>query len=218
MEKIFLEGYQNKLFPVYCYEVEQPQSVVIIIHGVAECATRYHDLAMFLNQANINVYLADHIAHGADVEHLALGHWEKGDFNGCIANVHTIYLQTRKKFPTLPFFLLGHSMGSFMAQKYEYLYPKNFQGIVLTGCAKADSLFKFGNFVASFISLFCKKNKRISFIDRLSFGSFNKKFAPNQTNCDWLCKDETICKWYQDTPYVGFIGTAGFYKEFYKWI
>lgn len=72
---------------------------------------------MFLNQANINVYLADHIAHGPDVEQLALGHWEKGDFNGCIANVHTTYLQTRKKFPTLPFFLLGHSMGS--------LWPKN---------------------------------------------------------------------------------------------
>ena len=216
MEKIILEGYQNQSFFVESYEINQPKAVVILVHGVAECASRYQHVATILNQAGMNVYIADHIGHGQNVETSALGHWEKGDFDGCVFNVHVLYQQKRKVFPTLPFFLLGHSMGSFMAQKYQYLYPNQFQGIILTGCAKADALFKFGHFFASLMAMLHKKTTRMPIIDRLSFGAFNKKFRPNQTNCDWLCKDKEICQWYQDTPYVGFVGTAGFYQEFYK--
>lgn len=216
MEKIMLNGYKNQSFPVYQFEVENPKAILILVHGVAECAQRYEYVANYLNKHHINVYVADHIAHGPDTKQELLGHWEKGDFDGCLKNVHTIYETMKKKFFNLPFYLLGHSMGSFMVQKYEYLYPKNFEGTILTGCAKADFVFRFGRVFSSLVALFNKKDKRIPLIDNIAFGNFNKKFKPNKTNCDWLCKDEKICQWYQDTPYTGFVATAGFYKEFYK--
>lgn len=216
MEKIMLNGYKNQPFPVYQFEVVNPKAILILVHGVAECAQRYEYVANYLNTHQINVYVADHIAHGPDTKQESLGHWEKGDFDGCLKNVHTIYETMKKKYSNLPFYLLGHSMGSFMVQKYEYLYPKNFEGTILTGCAKADFVFHFGRVFSSFVALFNKKDKRIPLIDNIAFGNFNKKFKPNKTNCDWLCKDEKICQWYQDTPYTGFVGTAGFYKEFYK--
>ncbi len=216
MEKVMYNGYKNVEFPVYKYEVENPKAIVIIAHGVAENATRYEYVAKYLNDNNVSVYALDHIGHGPDLDEQKLGHWVKGDFDGCLYNIYLINKELRTKHPKTSMFLLGHSMGSFMAQKYQLLYPNTFQGMILSGPAKADLLFKMGSFVASFIYMFSKKTKRIKTMDKLAFGSFDKQFKPNKTTCDWLCKDEEICKWYQDTPYTGFIGTASFYKEFYR--
>ena len=48
MEKIILEGYQNQSFFVESYEINQPKAVVILVHGVAECASRYQQVATIL--------------------------------------------------------------------------------------------------------------------------------------------------------------------------
>ena len=85
---------------------------------------------------------------------------------------------------------MGHSMGSFMVQKYELLYPNRFNGHILMGAAKADSLFKLGYYASLFFGFFSKPKKRLKIMNTLAFGSFNKAFKPNKTDFDWLCADE----------------------------
>jgi len=49
MEKIMLNGYKNQPFPVYQFEVVNPKAILILVHGVAECAQRYEYVANYLN-------------------------------------------------------------------------------------------------------------------------------------------------------------------------
>ena len=209
------KGYKEQEFTFLSHEINNPRGIIIIAYGVAESAERYNYLASQLNLDNYNVYVINHINHGPYCNSNLLGHWEKHDFDGCLFNINVLYKKLKSQFRHLNFILLGHSMGSFMAQKYFLLYPNDFNGLILSGCAKSDFIFKFGALFSSFLAIFNNKHKRMPIINNLSFASFNKKFKPNKTSCDWLCKDEDICKHYESTKHIGFIATSGFYKEFY---
>ena len=206
----------NKAYSYYAHEVDNPQSIVVLAHGLAEDATRYDYFAKKLNEENINVYCINHIAHGVDYTNLELGHWVNGDFDNCLSNINDLASYVKSNYPNIPIILMGHSMGSFMVQKFELLYPNKFNGHILMGCAKADALFKIGNVAANILYFFSKPNKRLKIMDTLAFGSFNKAFKPNKTEHDWLTKDVEICREYHDSRTCGFICTASFYKEFYK--
>lgn len=206
----------NKAFSYYAYEVENSKMNLILAHGLAEDAIRYEYFAKRLNEEGINVYLINHIAHGADYSNLELGHWVKGDFDNCLSNINALTTIAKVDHPAIPCVLMGHSMGSFMVQKYELLYPNRFNGHILMGCAKADSLFKLGNFASHFFALFTKPNKRLKIMDTLAFGSFNKAFKPNKTDFDWLSKNVDNCINYDNMRTCGYICTSSFYKEFYS--
>lgn len=215
MKKIVLTGYKQKNFSFYCYAVENPKAYLCLAHGVAEDALRYEYFAHSLNEMGISVYVINHIAHGRDYQVADLGHWKKGDFDGCIENFHLMQEMAKKENLGKKAILFGHSMGSFIVQKYELYHPHQFDMTILCGCAKADSLYKFGKFVTSFLALFNKPTKRLPIVDKISFGTFNKQFKPVKTPVDWLSKNEQNCQDYMQDPYCGFIGTASFYKEFY---
>ena len=206
----------NKAYSYYAYEVESPIMNVIVAHGLAEDAIRYEYFAQKLNEDNINVYLINHIAHGADYTNTELGHWEEGDFDKCLSNINDLAILVKHSNPNIPCVLMGHSMGSFMVQKYELLYPNRFNGHILMGAAKADSLFKLGYIASKFFAFFSKPKKRLKIMDTLAFGSFNKAFKPNKTDFDWLSKNVDNCIAYDHMRTCGFICTASFYKEFYK--
>lgn len=206
----------NRAYSYYSYEVENPVMNLIVAHGLAEDAIRYEYFAKKLNEEKINVYVINHIAHGEDYTNTELGHWVEGDFDNCLSNINDLTDLVKSTHPHLPCVLMGHSMGSFMVQKFELLYPKRFNGHILMGCAKADALFKLGNFAAKFFALFAKPKKRLKIMNTLAFGSFNKAFKPNKTDFDWLSKNVENCITYDNMRTCGYICTVSFYKEFYK--
>ena len=80
----------NKAFSYYTYEVNNPTSIVIVAHGLAEDAIRYEYFAKKLNEQNVSVYCINHLAHGVDYTNLELGHWVKGDFDRCLSNINAL--------------------------------------------------------------------------------------------------------------------------------
>lgn len=215
MEKIKLIGYNDKPFYYYSYEVSDANKMMIIAHGVAEDARRYDYFARKLNESGFNVYVISHIAHGEDCNIDDLGIWHKGDFDGCIININHLYEHVKEKNKDNLKVLFGHSMGSFIVQKYELMFRHNFDKLILCGCAKPDFKYKLGKFVISFIKLFSKENNRAPKFEKISFGSFNKKFE-RETSVDWLSKNKENRLAYVESPYCGFVCTVGFYKEFYS--
>lgn len=211
-----LNNYNNRAYSYYSYEVENPIMNLIIAHGLAEDAIRYEYFARKLNEENINVYAINHIAHGVDYTNTELGHWEKGDFDNCLSNLNDLTTLIKLAHPNIPCVLMGHSMGSFMVQKFELLYPRRYNGHILMGCAKADALFKLGNIASHFFSLFNAPKKRLKIMNTLAFGAFNKAFKPNKTDFDWLSKNVENCIAYDQMRTCGYICTSSFYKEFYK--
>ena len=123
----------------------------------------------------------------------------------------------RKDHLNLPIVLFGHSMGSFLSQRFIQLYGENIQGLILSGSnGKQGPVINLGIMLA-YIEMKLKGRKHKSrLLNKLTFDSYNRPFAPNRTNFDWLSRDDRQVDLYIDDPYCGGVFTASFYYDFLK--
>ncbi len=165
------------------------KGVVQIIHGMCEYASRYSSFAEFLNKHGYAVCAEDHLGHGQSVKSKDdLGFFTVGrDNNVIIRDIRALQLAVKKQVGDKPYFILGHSMGSFFCRKYISLYGEDFNGAVIMGTGYKN---KFTLYAALFMvrlnSVFYGWRNRSPFIKKLAFGNYNKKFSPARTENDWL--------------------------------
>lgn len=104
-----------------------PRAVVQICHGMCEYILRYEELAKHLTDAGYAVCGIDHLGHGstARLNNEMLGYFgEKGAWNNLVEDQEIERKAISAHFAGLPYFLLGHSMGSFVARLYAARYGK----------------------------------------------------------------------------------------------
>lgn len=108
----------------YEWPVSQPKAVVQISHGLGEHARRWDDMAVELNRAGFTVYADDHRGHGLTGESQLssgnikrMGNLGTGGLPAAYEQVHDFTKLIKAEHPKLPVVLLGHSYGSFIAQK-----------------------------------------------------------------------------------------------------
>lgn len=207
--------------PVYSWlPEEEPMAVLHIVHGMAEYAQRYTPIAAMLASKNLAVYAHDNRAHGHDVkDEMDLGIGEENWFNKAVEDIHIIIQFLRNKHPGKKIFLLGHSMGSFLCQRYFEMYGSEIDGLILSATnGETDPLMGAGIAVAWWQNKLMGRRYRSTLIDTLSFGKFNKAFRPNRTSHDWLSRDENEVGKYVTDPLCGYVCSAGFFYYFFKGI
>jgi alpha-beta hydrolase superfamily lysophospholipase len=212
------DGHQ---MPVYGWlPGTEPVAVLHIAHGMAEYAQRYQSIATILVQNGIAVYAHDQRGHGKAVKNISeqgiVGHdW----YNQQVNDIDLCIQHHKKIHPGKKVFLLGHSMGSFLSQRYFQLYGKNIDGLILSASnGKEDPLMGIGIGMAWLQMKLFGPAYRSSLIDNLSFGQFNKKFKPNRTKADWLSRNNEEVDKYVADEQCGLTGTALFYYYFFKGI
>lgn len=112
-----------------------------IAHGVSEHIERYDEFARFLAENGYIVCGNDHIGHGKSVESLDdLGFFaeEDGD-RRMIEDMHILYSIMHRRYPDLPYYLFGHSMGSFCARVYVTAFYNELSGLILCGTGELPS-------------------------------------------------------------------------------
>lgn len=125
----YFEGY-NKLKIYYqIFIPENPKGAIQISHGFCEHGGRYKLLIDELISNNFIVFINDHQGHGKSEGRR--NHTKS--FDHIMEDVYTLTTIIKDTYPELPIFLIGHSMGSFVAQRYAIKYQKNIQGMVLSG-------------------------------------------------------------------------------------
>lgn len=197
----------------------ETRGLVQIAHGMAETAARYEKFAEFLTENGYVVYANDHRGHGktaGSVENL--GYLADADgFNWLVRDLHQLSGLMKREHPGLPLFLFGHSMGSFLAQRYIMLYNQELKGAILSGSnGRQGIILNVGAFLAK---REMKKNGRKAKSERLnklSFGQFNAAFKPNRTEFDWLSRDAGEVDKYIDDPFCGTVFTSGFFYDFFN--
>jgi alpha-beta hydrolase superfamily lysophospholipase len=193
------------------------KGVVQIAHGMAETAARYERFAGMLTDNGYVVYINDHRGHGKTakkVENLGILAEESG-FKWLVEDVHKLTEIIEKENPSLPIFLFGHSMGSFITQKYIMLYGKRLKGAILSGSnGKQGMMLNLGLFVAKGEIKKHGRNAKSLKLNKMSFGSFNNAFKPNRTEFDWLSRDNVEVDKYIKDPFCGSLFTAGFFYDF----
>lgn len=188
-----------------------PKAAVQIAHGLAEHAGRYARLAEALTSAGYAVYAGDHRGHGRTAPTPAdLGFFaERDGWRKCIDDLAQLHRRIAADHPGLPILLIGHSMGSFMAQQVISERGAELAGAVLSGSGgKPNALASVGRLVARIERWRLGPRGRSALIQSLSFDAFNKPFAPARTRADWLSRDPAEVDKYLADPCCGFAATV----------
>ena len=194
------------------------KAILQISHGMVEFIDRYDDFAKYLTDKGILVTGNDHLGHGGSVtseDNWGYFHEDEG-YKKVLEDLYTVTKITKEKYPNKPYFLLGHSMGSFYARRYLFTYGEELDGAIIMGTAWQEKItVKTGKLLCKLIGLFKGSKYRSKFINNMALGPYNKKWEPSITHNDWLTKDEKIVEWYSNEPKCSFIFTLnGFYNLF----
>jgi alpha-beta hydrolase superfamily lysophospholipase len=214
-----LQDGDNYTLHVYHWhpEPEIPvRGIVQIAHGMAETAVRYERFAQALTEAGYIVYAHDHRGHGRTAQSFEqLGYPGEDGFNWMVRNMAQISVHIRETHPNTPLYLMGHSMGSFLTQKYMYEHPELVNGIILSGSNGPRSLLGSGRTLAKVQMKLQGERHPSALLNAMSFGSFNRAFKPNRTGFDWLTRDEAEVDKFIDDPLCGFICSTAFFYQFF---
>lgn len=189
-----------------------------ICHGMVEYIGRYDDFASWLCKQGWYVTGNDHLGHGGSVTtEENYGYFHEPGGNRCvIEDIHTLRERTRKTYPEVPLYLLGHSMGSFLLRQYLLTHGRGLAGAVIMGTGeKSIPLLQAGQMLCRLIAAFRGWHFRSRFIDRMGLGSYNKRFEPSVSNKEWVTSDPVIRAVYEADPLCSFTFTVnGYYQMF----
>ncbi|MEG1682868.1 MAG: alpha/beta hydrolase, partial [Oscillospiraceae bacterium] len=193
-----------------------PRAILQISHGVSEYIGRYERLAQVLTAQGFLVAGHDHLGHGLSVADggARLYFGEAGSWDTVTDDLYRLHNLLRRDNPGIPFFLLGHSMGSFLARTYLIRYPGTVDAAVLMGTGQMPApLVTAGLAVARMEGRRLGWEQSSALIDRLAFGAYNKQFAPNRTAFDWLSVNPDNVDAYIADPLCGGSASAGLFRE-----
>ena len=191
-------------------------AVLQIAHGVAEYILRYEDFARYLTGRGFAVVGNDHIGHGQSVAPGAqpLYFGPKGSWNRVVDDLYRLRQDMGKKYPGKTYFMLGHSMGSFLLRTYLIRYPGTLDAAVIMGTGQQPAVMTTGGqLLAPLLAGKKGEDSPSELVEKLAFGGYNKQFAPNRTGYDWLSVNEENVDRYIADPLCGGKATVGLFRE-----
>ena len=199
-----------------CAPERAPKAVVQLSHGIAEHIRRYDDFAAFLAEQGYLVVGNDHLGHGlsftGEEDRGFFG--DRGGWDLAIGDMRRLYENTRAEYPELPYFLFGHSMGSFLTRSYLIKYRNGLTGAVLSGTAQQPAAV-----VQAGLKMGAREVRkhgaryRSETLNNMAFGGYNRHFEPKRTVSDWISRDSAVVDRYMADPLCGFIPTAGLFRD-----
>ena len=112
----------------------KPKGIVQIIHGFGEHSRRYLHMIVKFMDAGYIVAADDHVGHGKTaMMNDTWGDWGDKGFHTMMEDEHTLKTLVCEKYPDLPYFLFGHSMGSFITRDFAAKYGAELDGITICG-------------------------------------------------------------------------------------
>ena len=194
--------------------------VVQLIHGMTEYIDRYDEFARFLTGQGLAVVGHDHLGHGGTAASEAdYGFFHETDGNKMLlADIHQMKAMTREKYPDVPYFVLGHSMGSFLLRQYLCMHGAEIDGAIVMGTGTQPMMvLKLGQMVCKLQAKMSGWRCRSKLVYMMAFGSYLNRIKPARTPYDWLTRDTKIVDAYAADPLCTFKFTLnGYYNLFYS--
>ena len=116
----------------YFWKASEAKANLTMITGMQEYAFRYDEMARYLNEKGINVYILDAFGQGLNAESEEdLQKWPVDAFDKTVEAIHL--MNDMARLNGLKTIQAGHSMGSFMTQARLYTYPHSSDKTILIG-------------------------------------------------------------------------------------
>ena len=200
-----------------CESEESPKAVLQIVHGMCEHKERYLPMIEYLCSKGYACVIPDLRGHGASVSSTdQLGDMGKGGFEGMIEDQRIVTLWCRDNYPGIKVFLFGHSMGSMVVRCYCRKHDDLIDGLIVCGSPSRNGAAPLAVGLARIVWMFNGWKYRSSFLQKLSTGSYGRKFRKEGSPNAWICTDKAVVKAYDEDPLCGFPFTVNGYFNLFK--
>lgn len=199
----------------------RPKAILQLVHGMAEHIERYGDFAAFMTEHGYLVVGDNHLGHGKSVgENGQKGYFCEGDAASVLVrDEHKLHEVVEGEYPGIPYFILGHSMGSFITRNYLTEYGHEVQGAVIMGTGmQPKALLALSKTLAKAEKLFKGDTHVSTFIDKLAFGGYYKKIPNYTMKNEWLTSNLDAVQKYNDDPDCGFTFTVNGFSTLFELI
>ena len=181
----------------------EAKAVLQLVHGMREYIDRYDEFAEYLSSKGFVVVGNDHLGHGKSIaDETCYGYFsEKIGPDDVLADMQTLREKTEAHHPGLPYFILGHSMGSAFVRGYITDHSEGLAGAIIMGSFTAPPP------AVALAQMICRIDAALhgwkyfsKMIDGLAAGGYNKEFKDPVTPVDWLSKNEENNRRYAADP------------------
>lgn len=188
---------------------EEPKAVVQIHHGMAEHSERYIEFAEYLCSRGYAVIIHDMANHGRSNQSPELtGYFGETDgWKNLVEDMKKVMVIARKAYPSLPYFVFGHSMGSFITRCFIAKYGTGLSGAVICGTSGTNPLAGASLLFSNLIGKMKGTTHKSTLLDNAAFGAYNKGLA-GRTKFDWLTRVDEAVDAYIADPMCGFLFSA----------
>lgn len=191
-ETFDFSGFNNHNLPSMLWLPDgEMKALLQITHGMTEHIGRYDTFAKEMTAVGIAVAGFDLRGHGRNPGDQAVASFGNDGWEASIADMKAFYDLLEARFPGVPHYLHGFSLGSFLLREYLGRYPQDGVGAVIMGTGNQP-----GWLLSIMMAIVNGQVKKVGFdgysplVRQLSFGTYNQKFKPNRTEKDWLCSDD----------------------------
>jgi alpha-beta hydrolase superfamily lysophospholipase len=186
--------------------VPDPIGAVHVIHGLAEHPERYADFAAALNAAGLIVWAHHHRGHGSNPTPGIRGHFaDEHGWRALIDDAAAVSAAMRQRWPGLPLFLFGHSMGSFVAQGLLATTRDLHRAVVFSGTnGPVNPSERALRHLARAQDAVLGPRKPGWWLHRIVFGAYNARYGVGAPPNTWLSADAREVEAYNHDPLCGF--------------
>ena len=212
---------KNIIHACICIPCGEPRGIVQIAHGITEHIGNYKSFMAFLADNGFIAVGNDHLGHGLSVtDPDDLGFFcEKNGWDHAVSDIFRLHKIVDAKFPGLPHFWFGFSMGSFLMRTCLIKYPGCCDAALICGTGHQHGA-KLMAGIRLTQTLAEKKGPRYisSGVSKLVFGSYNNRIPDKKTAFDWLTRDEKSVESYISDPLCGFVPTVSLFGDMLRGI
>ena len=216
MKKQYFESFDGKKVPYLFFESKRYKykNNIVIFHGMTEPIDRYAEFGEFLASNGYNVFVMEIRGHG-ELKDSEIGDFGKGGIKSVFKDIDSFFKKVLSKVGATPSntTIFGHSMGSLIGA--EWGIKNKYKYFILSGFPLKSQLTAIGGKFATFLEKVIFR--KVSVFNKIS-EKWNANFEPNKTKFDWLTRDETENKKYENNELCGYSVTPKFYSGIFSTI
>lgn len=212
--------FTQKWFPC---DKSKIKGVIQIAHGMGETTDYYREFSENMVKAGFAIYINEARGHGrtaGDINELSYsenaGYMGEDGITWMVEDIKLLTDIIKIENPGVPNFLLGHSLGSVLAQIYAYKYGNEVNGIVYSGTTGPIDKKRIKKLVRVVEKEVIESGRKAPSIETANyfFKHYNDKFQPVKTDYDWLTSDFDMLKDTLSSPYAAIDYKVGYYEDF----
>ena len=194
----FYVNSSDKVHMIHGYRWYDPEKerkgVLQIVHGMLEYIERYDELARYMASEGWFVVGHDHLGHGDSVDGPSeLGYVGREGAVLWLRDMELIRKMAASYAPSVPFIMLGHSMGSFLVRRYLIYHGDRVDGAVLMGTGQQPALLVKMGLALTYLSMLQKGSRGHSrILNNMTCSGFAKRYPDNAHTGSWMSRDPQV--------------------------